>query len=327
MPRPRKLLVDLGTTPYYHVVSRCVRRAFLCGTDRVSGNSYEHRRAWLQDRVRVLSTLFSVEICAFAIMSNHYHLVVKLNPEESEHWTDDDVLNRWTALFKGTTLIQRYQQDEPVTAAEAETLKATINVYRQRLTSLSWFMKCLNEPIARRANQEDKCTGHFWESRFLSQALCSDRALLSAMVYVDLNPIRAGIAKTPEHSEFTSVRARINKDEEGKQLRQAVAELLKSGELNHLTLAIRPLAAFANEKSATLGGGPRQTTIPITWPDYLQLVDSTGRIGVHGKRGRIPDSLSPVLERIGLSNNEWLDVSTRFERVYRNGDVRLAKAS
>ncbi|MEM1261327.1 MAG: hypothetical protein AAGH76_02945 [Pseudomonadota bacterium] len=308
-------------------MSRCVRRAFLCGTDRVSGNSYEHRRAWLQDRVRVLSTLFSVEICAFAIMSNHYHLVVKLTPQESEHWTDEEVLNRWTALFKGTALVQRFQQDEPVTAAQAETLKATISVYRQRLASLSWFMKCLNEPIARRANLEDKCTGHFWESRFLSQALCSDRALLSAMVYVDLNPVRAGIAKTPEHSEFTSVRTRINKVEDKQQLQHAVAELLKTGELNHLKLAIRPLAAFATKESAKLGGGPTQSTIPMTWPDYLQLVDSTGRIGVHGKRGRIPNSLRPVLERIGLSNNEWLDVSTRFESVYQNGDVRLAKAS
>jgi hypothetical protein len=165
MPRARKHLVCVADTPYYHVYSRCVRRAFLCGIDSHSGKSYEHRRGWIEDRLRVLSSLFSIELCAYAVMSNHYHLVVKLNPDESDGWSDDEVLQRWTTLFRGPLLVQRHRAGAPLSSAEQDTVRAIAAVYRSRLGSLSWFMKCLNEPIARQANAEDGCTGHFWAAR------------------------------------------------------------------------------------------------------------------------------------------------------------------
>ncbi len=147
MARARKYLVSVIDTPYYHVYSRCVRRAYLCGVDRLTGKSYEHRRAWIEDRVRVLSSLFSIDLCAYAIMSNHYHLVVKLNPCESDQWSDDEVLQRWTSLFRGPLLVQRYRAGESLDLAEENTVRDIAAVYRNRLGSLSWFMKCLNEPF------------------------------------------------------------------------------------------------------------------------------------------------------------------------------------
>ena len=160
MPRARKHLVCVADTPYYHVTSRCVRRAFLCGIDQHTGKSYEHRRTWIEDRICVLSSLFSIDLCAYAVMSNHYHLVVKLNPDEPAAWSDDEVLQRWTALFRGPLLVQRYRAGESLSSAEQDTVRSITAVYRDRLGSLSWFMKCLNEPIARQANAEDGCTGH-----------------------------------------------------------------------------------------------------------------------------------------------------------------------
>ncbi len=69
MTQSRGALISLVDTPYYHCISRCVRRAFLCGNDKYTGQSFEHRRQWMVDRVRYLSEVFSIEICAYAIMT------------------------------------------------------------------------------------------------------------------------------------------------------------------------------------------------------------------------------------------------------------------
>ena len=171
MTRPRKELISLEDTPYYHISSRCVRRALLCGTDTYTQQSYEHRRVWVEERIHLLSSLFSIEICAYAVMSNHYHMVVKCDPAQATCWNPKEVVNRWLTLFKGTLLAQKYQQGLELSPAELAAVSDTIAVWRNRLTNISWFMKCLNEFIARQANKEDECTGHFWESRYKSQAL------------------------------------------------------------------------------------------------------------------------------------------------------------
>jgi len=324
MPRARKHLVCLSETPYYHVTSRCVRRAFLCGVDHYSGRSYEHRRSWIEDRIRVLASLFCIDICAYAVMSNHYHLVVRLSEDGTDHWSDDEVLSRWTALFRGPLLVQRYRAGASLSRAEAETVASIAAVYRARLRSLSWFMKCLNEPIARRANAEDGCTGHFWEARFHSQSLVTERALLTAMAYVDLNPVRAKIAATLEESAYTSIRARILSNYRRQTLADAVARLLESGELNHFEVAARPLLAFADSMSATDSTLVAIRHLPIRYREYLELVDVAGRTAAHGKRGRIDPSLLPILERLGLTTDEWTCAATRFRHQYRRGDLKAA---
>jgi REP element-mobilizing transposase RayT len=324
MPRARKHLVCLSDTPYYHVTSRCVRRAFLCGTDKATGRSYEHRREWIEDRVRVLSSLFSIDICAYAVMTNHYHLVVKISPVESVDWSDDEVLDRWTALFRGPLIVQQYRNGELLTEAEQDTLRSMTTVFRSRLQSLSWFMKCLNEPIARKANAEDCCTGHFWEARFHSEPLCSEQALIAAMAYVDLNPIRARIAKTPEQSDYTSIRARIQgEDSESK----AMSRMLERGELNHFTASMKPLMRFSDAEHRPNDGNPVVNALPIYKLEYLSLVDTTGRIIVRGKRGRIDPNLEPILSRLNLSSDQWIQVSSGFRQYYRNGHLRLVRAA
>ena len=118
MTRPRKALISLADTPYYHITSRCVRRAFLCGVDHYSGKSYEHRRQWVVDRIRLLSSLFAIDVGAYAVMSNHYHLVVKLCPDQLNDLSDDQIMDRWCALFKGPLLVQRYRNGNSLTSPE-----------------------------------------------------------------------------------------------------------------------------------------------------------------------------------------------------------------
>ncbi|MFL1484036.1 hypothetical protein [Marinobacter sp. LN3S78] len=151
-------------------------------------------------------------------------------------------------------------------------------------------MKCLNEPIAREANREDDCTGHFWESRFKSQALLTEQALLSCMAYVDLNPVRAAMAETPEASDYTSIKERLTPQFD---LAQAVQNQLDSGYLRQFPVSLKPLLNFeGNERNEIQHG------IMFRLRDYLELVDYTGRIIQPAKRGAILETIPPILARL-----------------------------
>ena len=294
MPRARKHSVSLDATPYYHCMSRCVRRAFLCGFDSITNRSYEHRRAWVEDRILFLATVFAIDVCAYAVMSNHHHVVLHINKPKALSWRDEEVCERWHRLFKGTLLTKKYLQKEPLTEIELDVVKARLDQWRLQLCSISWFMRALNEPIARMANAEDKCTGKFFESRFKSQALLDEKALLGCMAYVDLNPVRAKMASTPESSEHTSVKKRISaiKNEHPQPT---------------------PLAHFV--------GNPREpmpTGLPFHLKDYIKLVDWTGRIVRQDKRGAIDCDIPPILERLDIEPEYWLTMATKFESKFKS---------
>ena len=222
-------------------MGQALRRAFLCGVDHYSGQNYEHRRQWVVDRIRLLSSLFAIDVCAYAVLSNHYHLVLKVCPEQLVGLSEDDMMDRWCALFKGPLLIQNYRNGEDLIPIEREAVSDFVNTWRSKLASISWFMRCLNQPIARQANLEDNCTGKFWESRFTSQALRSEEALLSCMAYVDLNPVRAGIATSPETSRHTSIRERIQSEFD---LEEAISNQAECGDLLDFQTPLKPLLAF-----------------------------------------------------------------------------------
>jgi len=285
----------------------------LCGVDHTTGKSYEHRRQWIEDRLRILSSLFAIDLCAYSVMSNHIHIVAKVCPVQSEHWTIEEILQRWTSLYKGPLLVQKWLRGEPMIGVEHKMVAEIAESYRQRLTSISWLMKCLNEPIARAANKEDQCTGHFWESRFKSQALLSEQALLSCMAYVDLNPVRARMAATPAVSEHTSIKERLHPNFE---LESAVKLQIQQQSLQHFDLstglAIKPLAKFEGGLTQK-----RQEGILFSLKDYLDLVDFTGRILHPNKRGAISELLPPILKRLNLDTKKWLEQATRFESCYQ----------
>jgi REP element-mobilizing transposase RayT len=308
MTRPRKVLISLADTPYYHITSRCVRQAYLCGVDHYSGRSYEHRRQWIVDRIRLLSSLFAIDVCAYAVMSNHYHLVLKLCPEQLNDLSDEAIMERWCTLFKGPLLVQRYRQGDVLSASERSAVSDIVNALRAKLSSISWFMRCLNQPIARQANLEDKCTGKFWESRFTSQALKTEEALLSCMVYVDLNPVRAEIASSPETSSYTSIQERI---QPAFNLKQAIRGQRHGGDLLDFKTPLKPLLHFENDQMDR-----SQTGILFAFQDYLELVDWTGRIIRKDKRGSIDSALPPILNRLHISQDQWHLNTTQFEVIH-----------
>ena len=288
MPTPRNQLVSLIDTPWYHVVSGCVRRSWLCGVDPYNGIDYSHRRDWVVTRMEQLVKVFAIDVAAYAVMSNHTHLVLYVDSDRAAQWSWQEVIKQWHKLYHGNFLSQRFIKNETLSKAELSLLKKTAELWRERLHNISWFMAALNEYIARRANIEDEVTGKYWEARFKSQALLDETAVLTCMAYCDLNPIRAKMAGTPEESHYTSIKQRIKAAGKG-------------------TIP-KTLCRFQGAEKKDQKHG-----IPCSLEDYIQLVDATGRVVRQDKRGAIDASLNPILQRLNLDAETWLHIATTFE--------------
>ena len=248
-----------------------------------------------------LADIFAIEVCAYAVLSNHYHVVLYVDQEQALDWSDDTVIERWTQLFSLPVLVARYQQGLCKSKAEVEQAHAIIETWRERLYDISWYMRCLNEHLARMANAEDDCTGRFWEGRFKSQALLDEAGLLTCMAYVDLNPIRAGIAKTPEQSEYTSIQDRI-------------------GAIQADTGTPNSLKAFH-----TANRQDKDPSLPFMLQDYIELVDWTGRAVREDKRGSITNDLPPILERLNIAPAQWLGLMQPNGNVFGRAIGRIDK--
>lgn len=286
--------INFERTLCYHCVGRCVRRSFLCGLDDKTGKSFEHRRLWMVERMRLLSAAFCIDVAGYAIMSNHYHLVLHINLQAANDLTPAEVAERWQALFNGSKVVDRYLAgDESV----AEIALATIAKWRKRLTSISWFMKCFNEHISRKANKEDGCKGHFWEGRFKSQPLLDEKALLAAMVYVDLNPIRAKMANSVTDSTYTSAYERIH----GQACPTDAGPVLK------------PLMGFMQPDEPDL-----PNVLPCTYLAYMELLDWSSRISKPDKRGVVDAKQPPLLAQLDFDHSQWQTICTELGR-FTNG--------
>jgi hypothetical protein len=140
-----------------------VRRAFLCGEDAHTGQSYEHRREWIRERMLTISRVFAIDVCAYAVMSNHYHVVLHVDRDEANSWEDREVIERWHQLFSGPPLTPRFLAGDTLLKVEHKVVSELSALWRSRLMDISWYMSYLNESIARQANEEDQCTGSFYE--------------------------------------------------------------------------------------------------------------------------------------------------------------------
>lgn len=287
--------ISVSATPYYHCISRCVRRAYLCGVDKITGVDYEHRRIWVENRLLQLPKIFAIEVCAFAVMHNHTHSLLHINTGAAESWTTHEVLSRWHQLFKGTVLTRKYVKGgaHSLTSIEMETVLATSEIYRSRLTSISWFMRVLNEGIARKANSEDNCTGRFWEGRFKSQALLDESAVLACMVYIDLNPLRAGVSKSLNESRYTSIFHKLNAASTGQTFSK--------------------LKTFDKKDTSS---------VSLDSKSYIELVQKTAEFFIDKLNNKTRDGIeqnseNPGLERLLLENDKWLKLTSSFEECFK----------
>ena len=233
MTMPRAHLVDPAVTRCYHCVTRCVRRAFLL-SEGMLRESPLNRKQWIERRLQELAEIFAVAVGGFSVMDNHLHVLVRLDPDLAKDWSDEEVVRRWGRLFPPR---DKSRQPLPVTKTWVEWRLQDahwVATARERLQSLSWFMKCLKEPLSRLANRQDNARGAFFEGRFKSVAILDEQALLAICAYIDLNSVAAGIVEVPEASAHTSITARIKHVTE--QGRIADLTTVAAGNLHHTSI-------------------------------------------------------------------------------------------
>ncbi len=143
--------IDLSVTPFYDYINRCVRRAFLCDEDQATSKSYEHRRGWIIDKIKDLSEILAIDVTAYAVMHNHYHIVLKVDQETAESWNAIEVIERWNTFFTLPVIISRFLKGECTSLAELKVVDKIVETWRGRLFDISWFMRLLNEDVARQS--------------------------------------------------------------------------------------------------------------------------------------------------------------------------------
>jgi REP element-mobilizing transposase RayT len=303
MTLPRSKLVNIDVTRWYHCISRCVRRADLLGEGQQRGD----RKGWIERRLQKLDGIFAVSVGGFSVLDNHLHVLLRLDSDEAKHWSDEQLVERWFRLYP-----PRGTDRKPLPAAKLQELvnqrladKVWLSKTRGRLSSLSWFMKCLKEPLARMVNEEENCTGAFFEGRFKSIAVLDVEALLTVCAYIDLNPVAAGIAQTPEESEYTSVKARVDhvvragRTDDLKAAQQGTvsgSQAAKRLEDDLWLIPIEDRRRIDSQREGMLEG--------FTLGKYLVLVEHTGRLLRTG-RATISAEVSDILERIDSSARAW----------------------
>ena len=309
-PGSRSKLLRRRRRGVYHCWNRCVRRAFLCGQDRLTGQDYSHRRRWILTREEQLARLFAVEVEFHSEMSNHLHLILRTRPDIARKWSREEVARRWLTITRMAKCMSDDvpEPQEPKLQALIKD-KKQIRKVRRRLSNISWFMAILSENIARRANAEDECSGRFWEARFGCRELSDRNSILLCGIYVDLNPIKAGEAESPRTACFSSAYQRIQALNQRKTARDRA-----DGWLGELTWQDKDAA---DEQTALSSRTGRRASdlglLPISVEDYLRLLTWSARQLRSGQRDQVPRDLESVLDHLDVNHEYWLEALESYE--------------
>jgi hypothetical protein len=249
-------------------------------------------------------------------MSNHTHQILRSRPDIVKNWNDRQIAERWLRLTP-----KRDRQGNPIDPTEDQITSLSndaesIAELRVRLSDVSWWMRYFSHHMACRANKEDSLKGHFWEARFGSELLVDNASLLACMIYVDLNPVRAKMATTPEESDYTGAKDRIDDLRISLGTSDSVELTLTSSEHsihdwerldNQHCGWLSPVEIdeakdpVGPDEDPTGRRASRKGAVAMSLARYLDLLDWAGRSIRSDKRGAIPAGLPPILRRIGLT--------------------------
>jgi len=305
-----------------HVINRTVRRCFLMGDDPLTGKNYDHRKAWMERELEHLARFFSIDLLGYAILSNHFHLVLRSRPDVVAQWVDREVARRWLMLCPR----RRDAENNPEEPNDSDLNQITndrvkLKTIRSRLSDISWWMRFLSQKIAQKANREDGESGKFWQARYRAVRLLDETAILACVAYVDLNPIRAAMAATIETSDYTSGQQRalalqteVNKPSSLEQANdkklKPIAQSLSPLTIGEIKDSIGACCHTAGCRASDKG------FLPLSVANYLELLDWTARELRSDKRGATPASVVPIFERLGIDANAWCELTQDFGKLF-----------
>jgi hypothetical protein len=301
--------------------------------------------------MEALASVFGIDVLSYAIMSNHMHLILRNRPDVVIVWSDEEVALRWLRVFPGRRLDEQLADPVKSDVQKLAGNRQRMEEIRRRLSDISWFMRALSEPIARLANKQDGCTGRFWEGRFKAQRITDEAGLLACAMYVDLNPVRAAMAESPDQSVHTSAYDRIqgekgaqiasaafdlvavSNEQAGRQLRtSSPVELRKSrrgrhrrnaakrvrcdGWLAPVCLSCRKLSRDAEVHRGGLRASDKGFLSELNWSDYLSLLRWTARQRVKGPVAAVPGKLQGILNGLGIEATMWRDLVWEYKRYF-----------
>ena len=305
-----------------HVMNRTVRRCFLMGNDPLTGKNFDHRKAWMEKELERLAACFGIDLLTYAILSNHFHLILRSRPDVVQTWSDEEIACRWLTLCP-------IRKDDEGSAKEPNEneIKSIVNnaqcllEIRSRLSNISWWMRLLSQTIAQRANREDEEVGKFWQARYKAVRLLDETAILACSAYVDLNPIRAAIAETLEGSDYTSVQRRIlsmksqtgsaapTGDSDGKQptIDRKSHAMLAPLSIDELRDAIGAVPSKSSARASDKG------YLPMTLASYLDLLEFTAS---RQRGGKMPGSAGAIFERLEIGEEVWVELVNGFGKLF-----------
>ena len=347
--KPRSEVFNPHEQAIVHVFNRCVRRCFLMGYDKQTRRNYGHRRKVFEELLQHAAAGFGIDLLSYAIMDNHFHLILRSRPDIVQQWQDTEVVRQWHKLcpiWKDDNGVPEANPCEFKVNAMAQNA-TKVATWRTRLSDISWYMKLVSQRFAKLCNAEDGITGTFWEARFKGKLLLDESALLACSVYVDLNRIKAELASSLETSDYTSVQRRIQATVIQFSMRKILSEQVTISPANGSTVTtvvidendsdipdarsqtepppdahLSPI--HIDEKSDPIGPHPSTSKwrcsdkgfLPLTQSQYIELLQWTVDQLRHRHHDRSFDASPEILASLKLEADVWCKMVTQFSELF-----------
>lgn len=309
----RRDIVNAAEVGVYLVSSRTVRRAFLMGKDPVTGQDRSYRQRVIEKRLEDLATVFAVEVLDYSTVDNHCYVVVRIRPDLVRAWSDQEVARRWLRVNRSMLKLEPEPSQEMIARFVGDEKRLARG--RMALSSLSEFMGCLKQPIAREANMRDRASDNFWGGRFESVPLEDETAVAACGSYVNLDPILARRAEGLGRAEHTSAFLRLQDE-------------LASGDREERSGWLQPVTVETSEvcEQGVLTGrrASNDGFLRMTFQEQREVIESLLNFEntVHNSgNAHLHPELPAVMERLGVSAEHWSDtvhtLRIRFQRELR----------